>query len=381
LGVGIGQEFMLMKHLSWKGPLLDVSGYAAAGRGYIRACEYGDIIVQAQDRSRSINLKDKGIDERIFSIYRKLENNKIPDDSPCVQHQVPDCFYINKKSKYSIGFTIFEMNSVPSRWVPYCNLMDVIWTGSHFSKAAFMTSNVKTKIEVVPHALDLDIYNPEAKPWIIKNKRAFCFLSVFDFTERKDWKTLLRAYWNTFSKKDDVCLILKVFFGGFGDHFVKDIYDRISSYRMECGAENGGTILVYGHDILDKDMPGLYRACDCYVGTSREGFGLTYCEAMACGLPCIGPQVGGTREFMSEENSFLVHYQGDDTIGLETLGMYPDFAGIKWPTHSCEHLSFLMRQVYGNTEERTKKAQKGLKDVSEMLSYKSIGRKMQELLP
>jgi len=40
-----------------------------------------------------------------------------------------------------------------------------------------------------------------------------------------------------------------------------------------------------------------------------------------------------------------------------------------------------MRQVYENTEERTKKAQKGLKDVSEMLSYKSIGRKMQELLP
>jgi len=371
----------MMKQLRWQGPLLDLSGYASAGRGYIRACEYGDIIVRASDRSRSINLKDKGIDERLLSVYKKLEKNQIDDDAPCVQHQVPDCFYINKKTKYSIGFTIFEMNSIPSRWVPYCNLMDVIWTGSHFSKAAFLTSGVRTKIEVIPHALDLDIYNPQAIPWKIENKRAFCFLSVFDFTERKDWKTLLRAYWNAFSRHEDVCLILKVFFGGFGDHFVRDIYNRINNYRKECNAENGGTILVYGHDVLDKDMPGLYRACDCYVGVSREGFGLGYAEAMACGLACIGPQVGGTREFMSEKNSFLVRYHGDDTIGPETLSMYPDFAGIKWPTHSCEDLCFLMRDVYENSEERTKKAQKGLKDVTEMLSYKAIGKKINDLLP
>lgn len=369
-----------MIELKWQGPLLDCSGYASAGRGYIRACEYGDIKVQARDRGRSINLKNKGIDENLLSIYRRLETNKVSPDAPCIQHQVPDCFYVNRKTKKSIGFTIFEMNTIPQRWVSYCNMMDVIWTGSHFSKAAFLTSGVRTPVEVVPHALDLNHFSLEAKPWKIVNKKTFCFLSVFDFTERKDWKTLLRAYWDTFSRKDDVCLVLKVFFGGFGDRFVQDIHNRISSFRNECRAETKGMVLIYGHDVPDKDMPGLYTACDCYVGTSREGFGLSYAEAMACGLPCIGPQVGGTREFMNEENSFLVRYSGDAEVGKETVQLFSDFEGIKWPVHSEEHLSFLMRSVYENAEEREKRAKKGLEYVRQVLSFQAVGEKMNKLL-
>ena len=370
-----------MKFISWKGPLLDCSGYAAAGRGYVRSCEYGDIIVQVRDRSRSINLKDKGMDENLLSIYKKLEANEVPSDCPCVQHQVPDCFYINRKTKYSIGFTIFEMNTVPRSWVPYCNMMDVIWTGSHFSKAAFLSSGVKTKIEVVPHALDLALYNPAATPWQIQNRKRFCFLSVFDFTERKDWKTLLRAYWREFTKQDDVCLVLKVFFGGFGDRFVQDIYEKITNFRHECKAEDRGSILIYGHDVPDKDMPGLYTSCDCYVGTSREGFGLCFAESMACGLPCIGPEVGGTREFMNESNSFLVKYCGDADVGPETIRMYNDFKGIRWPVHSEEHLSFLMRFVYEDEDIRKEKAKIGTNHIRQVLSFQAVGEKLNKLLP
>lgn len=372
---------VIEKELRWIGPQLDCSGYSAAGRGYVRSCEYGGVKVQVSDRSRALNLKNKGIDDNLLSIYKRLESNRVAQDATCVQHQVADCFYENKKTKLSIGFTIFEMNTVPLRWVPYCNMMDVIWTGSQFSKAAFMSTGVKTKIEVIPHALDLEKYNNKATPWEIKNKKGFCFLSIFDFTERKNWKTLLKAYWSAFSKQDDVCLILKVFFGGFSDEFINNIYEKIYNFRKECHAENGGSVLIYGHDVLDKDMPGLYTACDCYVGVSREGFGLPYAEAMACGLPCIGPEVGGTREFMDEQNSFLVKYTGDEEVGSETSRMYNDFAGIKWPTHSMDHLANLMKLAYENKEARQEKAKNGMEHIRQVLSFKAVGDKINKLIP
>ncbi|MFH1662241.1 MAG: glycosyltransferase family 4 protein, partial [Candidatus Falkowbacteria bacterium] len=40
----------------------------------------------------------------------------------------------------------------------------------------------------------------------------------------------------------------------------------------------------------------------------REGFGITFLEAMSCGTPVIGGNVGGTKELIKNgENGFLVN--------------------------------------------------------------------------
>lgn len=217
--------------IRWMGPLLDCSGYAAAGRGYLRAAEAAGIRIRAVDRSRSSNLANRGMDEDIYATYDRLSRISLPLDAPCVQHQTPDCFYRNLKSKRSIGYTIFEMTGVPRHWVPYCDMMDEIWTGSEYSKAAFASSGVAKPIHVLPHALDMESFSPAGKRWNIENRRGFAFLSVFDFTERKDWKGLLRAYWSAFKPEDDVCLILKVYFGDFTDAARKEIMTRILRHR------------------------------------------------------------------------------------------------------------------------------------------------------
>lgn len=370
-----------MKNLRWLGPVLDCSGYASAARGYLRSAEAAGIVIQPRDRSRSVNLKDKGMDAKILAMYERLYKNDVSADCPTVQHQVPDVFFIDKKSKHPIGYTIFEMTSVPKTWVAPCNRMSAIWTGSEYSKAAFMASGVKAPVRVLPHAIDIETYSPEAQAWKIANRSAFAFISVMDFTERKGWRDLLKAYWHAFKKTDDVCLILKAYFGGFDDVAIKDLCRRIYAYRQETKMQDGGKILVYGYDVPESKMPGLYRSADCYVGISREGFGLTYAEAMACGLPCIGPEVGGNRQFMTEDNSFLIRYAGDEAIANETISMFPSFSGLRWPRHSWEHLSEVMKKVAQNDSIRKEKARKGLDFIRGQLNFSTIGQTMLHLLP
>ncbi len=371
----------MKKNLRWMGPILDCSGYASAGRNYLRSCEEGDISVQAHNRSRSFNLKDKGMDEQIMAMYERLYATEVPRDCPTVQHQVPDTFFEDSISSLKIGYTIFEMTRIPQMWIQSCEKMDVIWTGSQYSKDAFANSGVTKPIEVLPHAIDVDLFNPEAKPWQVENRRKFTFLSVFDFTDRKCWRDLLRAYWSAFSAADDVCLILKVFFGGFTDDARKDIIRRISAFKAEIGMTNRAPILVYCHDVANKDMPGLYTSANCYVGMSREGFGLSYAEAMACGLPCIGPEVGGNRVFMNEENSLLVKYLKDEPISAEMIALNPSFVGLEWAKYSWEHCSELMKKVVSDDEMRKRTAANGLEYIRRELNFKKIGQKINSLLP
>ena len=368
-----------MIHLRWNGPLLDCSGYAAAGRGYIISCEKSGINIQAKDRSRSVNLFGKGIDQSILQLYARLSKNEVAADCPTVQHQVPDTFYKDRRSKRSIGYTIFEMPRVPKLWVPHCNGMAEIWTGSEYSKAAFLNSGVNVPVNVLPHAIDIELFD-KAQPWQIKNKRTFAFISIFDFTSRKAWQDLLRAYWSAFTADDDVCLILKVFFGDFSDSSRIDIVRRIVTFRETLKLDNPAPILLYGHDVDSFDLPGLYKAADCYVGISREGFGLSYAEAMAAGLACIGPEVGGTRQFMNPDNSFLVNYVGDEPISLDMVRLNPSFEGLTWAKHNWEHLSELMKFVVENKEERLLKATKGKEFISLNFTFEAIGHRIIALL-
>jgi phosphatidylinositol alpha-1,6-mannosyltransferase len=79
-----------------------------------------------------------------------------------------------------------------------------------------------------------------------------------------------------------------------------------------CGVD--GSVRILGH-APDDDLPGLYSASDVYVMVSRanprsgnyEGFGITYLEANACGVPAIGAESGGVPDAVVDgETGFLI---------------------------------------------------------------------------
>ena len=72
------------------------------------------------------------------------------------------------------------------------------------------------------------------------------------------------------------------------------------------------------------------REVSMYIMPSLgEGFGITFLEAMACGTPVIGGNVGGTRELIKDgENGFLVN-RGDYKDLTEKISVLLDNDNIR----------------------------------------------------
>ncbi|MBS0658455.1 MAG: glycosyltransferase family 4 protein [Verrucomicrobia bacterium] len=82
-------------------------------------------------------------------------------------------------------------------------------------------------------------------------------------------------------------------------------------------ARAAGVMVEELGEVPDARLPEVYRAADAYVLASRElpdsleGFGLTYLEAGAFGLPVIAARTGGVAEAVLEDETGLLVPEGD----------------------------------------------------------------------
>ena len=59
-----------------------------------------------------------------------------------------------------------------------------------------------------------------------------------------------------------------------------------------------------------ETMRNIYRACDIYVTPSlEENLPNTIMEAMACGTPCVGFEIGGIPEMINAQNGYVARYK------------------------------------------------------------------------
>jgi len=262
-----------------------------------------------------------------------------------------------------IGYTMFETVDLPSSWVEGCEYMDEIWVPSRFNLDSFSRAGVpRDKIKVVPLGVDVDYFDPDKVPAMeIPGLKGFNFLSVFQWTKRKGWDILIKAYLEAFKQSDDVALVIHSYY-----RVGRETESLVRRYIEELGYDINKIprISVVSQPILSQHMPSLYKACQAFVLPTRgEGWGLTYMEAMAMGLPTIGTRFSAHLDFMNDENSFLIDNLGMESVDEEQVRDNPQYAGMLWGKPSYEHTVELMRYVYENRGEASKIARQARRDI------------------
>ena len=126
-----------------------------------------------------------------------------------------------------------------------------------------------------------------------------------DILKEKGITTLLDAFCPLAAKNEDVFLLIAVARAPkkFKDQF-QHALDKLNGF-VQLNNLNGRVICK---EFNLEDMPYVFDGADIFVMASEnETFGLVYIEAMACGTPVIGTNIGGVPEVITDNyDGFLI---------------------------------------------------------------------------
>ncbi len=126
-----------------------------------------------------------------------------------------------------------------------------------------------------------------------------------DILKEKGITTLLEAFSQLASKNQDLILLIAVARAPkkFGEEFHHAL-EKLKGYIQL----NNLTGRVVCKEFELEDMPYVYNGADIFIlASENETFGQVYLEAMACGTPVIGTNLGGVPEVITDNyNGFLI---------------------------------------------------------------------------
>ncbi len=162
--------------------------------------------------------------------------------------------------------------------------------------------NSKLKIKIIYNGIDTAKFKPSKK----QPTDTLKIICPARLIKRKGQDILI----NSVSKLKKEGIKIKVDFIGEGDE--KDNYTKlVGKYKLE---EN----IIFSGYIAGEKMPQKYGEADIFVLPSyNEGMSNAMLEAMACGLPVVVTDVGGTEELVDKNNGFV--FKPGDNIALTKI--------------------------------------------------------------
>lgn len=276
------------------GNLTDTSGYARVNRNLYNCLKRKKYNVCANNLSKKNDVSFSFLSSELANFRKSIGIDSIIPSmniaSPC---------------KYKILYTTVETNTLPKNFLHSLNNYHEIWTTSDYCKHV-ISQYTDQQIEVIPNILEVDhFYEKNQYVKEIRSRlKSFVFLSVFNWSYRKGYDALIKAFVQSFSAEDDVSLFLVT---RSKTKRNDQIHQEIRSIAKRYAKKSIPDIKMCPSIIDEKSMPLLYNSCDAFVMPSRgEGFGYPFAEASLCGLPVIATNHGGQTMFLNQNNSSLI---------------------------------------------------------------------------
>lgn len=363
--------------IQYVGPALDYSGYGEANRHDIGALLAAGVQVALKCPSYVHDLADFG---RLGATIMDLQNVELPYYFKIV-HTTPDQF---KKyyeiDKYNIGRVIWETDKLPPDFAEAAGVMDEIWVASEYGKQAAIKAGVTKPIFVIPEAIDTEMEFETIKPYK-SDAKGYRFYSIFEWTDRKNPKALLTAYWKEFKASDRVSLVLKTYMTNFSMSKKREIEHEINSIKAELNLPYYAPVYVY-KELMDRhQVYRLHKTFDCLVSAHRgEGWGITQMEAMLMAKPIISTNLCGIHEYLEHgKNAMLVNYDlipiRDNTFNAQWYR-----GDQNWGEINPQHLQNCMRWAYNNPKVAERIGKTARQTVIKKFSLPVVGKIMSDRL-
>jgi glycosyltransferase involved in cell wall biosynthesis len=250
------------------------------------------------------------------------------------------------RGRYAIGVWWWEVPQVAPDARGAIGFVDEIWVGSEYVRG-IIAAETDRPVHVVPLPM------PSPAPTSLERSdlalpEGFLFLFMFDFLsvfERKNPLAAVDAFSRAFAPGEGAVLVVKSVNGDLRPEQLARL--RAASDRPD--------IHIVDRYVTTDEKDAWLAACDCYVSLHRsEGFGLILAEAMALGKPVIATGYSGNLDFMDSKTSYLVPY----TLTPIPPGCDPYPEGVPWAEPDVTRAAELMRHVYDNPVDATRRAAK-----------------------
>jgi glycosyltransferase involved in cell wall biosynthesis len=242
------------------------------------------------------------------------------------------------RGRFVSGVWWWELDVFPSHFHEAFRFVDQVLVGSTFI-AEGLRRVAPVPVHHVPIPIWMD-YAMQPNRQVFGERAAgadFIFYFSFDYFSvfrRKNPLGLVEAFTRAFAELDGAHLVIKSI---NHEHFPEE---QAMLARATAGR---GDITLIERFVSVEDRDGMTGSCDCYVSLHRsEGLGMTMAEAMYAGKPVIATGYSGNRDFMNDDNSYLIAYELAP-VGPGT-SPYPEDA--LWAEPDIDQAARRMREVF-----------------------------------
>lgn len=269
-----------------------------------------------------------------------------------INNSLPDQYVYD--ADYVIGFTYWETDTVPSRWLDSMNRCDELWTTSEWMGDVFRKAFPHKIVKSFKLGLDTNVFNIQEET---PHDHPFYFLHVGSPSTRKNTQIAVDAFRKVFAQKKQYKMIIK----SMGPPDARDIVNGIK-FGSLYGLSN---FEIIDNEIEIKELNSLYERSHCLVyPTSGEGWGMIPFQAIGKGIPTICTNSTSCTEFA--EMSVPLNFTMSDK---NTNGIYQ---GGKWAMPDFDDLCDKLYYVSSNYQEVKNKTLDSAKIIHEQYSWEAV---------
>ena len=269
----------------------------------------------------------------------------------------------------------YDGDVLPAGWSKFHNQVNLILPSSEYSRNTFIKAGIpESKLITVSHGYDDEFINRKEVYKIKSDKKYKVLVNIQQPHLRKNIIGLLKAWFEAFDDKDDICLVAKV--RPRKESHINELSFMDELNKLKKNKKNHAEIVVINEFI--PYISDLYRAIDvCFSLSHIECFHLPSLQALVSEKINICSAKGGNADFCNENNSLMV--SGEiKRAPKEMFYWQPSIYGTAFYPNINEAAEKLI-YAYKNYNQLKQQFKSGFDHIKENYSWDKIGNKILSL--